>query len=297
MPAFLFPGQGSQKPGVAHRFAQCSTKARDLVQLADKLLPQAVMSVMRDGPQEALNDTRNAQPALVCAEMAAVACLEEVGIVPDVCAGHSLGEISALVAAGALTFSDALPLVCERARLMSENVPEGGMAAVLGLAPETIADALSDDAQIANYNGPGQTIISGTTRALETAAEQLKAAGAKRVLPLSVSGPFHSKFMDEAAHALAQYLKHIPIQPPCVPFLSSVTGTYEEDPEAIRILLAEQLVRPVRWTDVMARLAGQTAIEAGPGAVLRGLAKRMPDAPEIRAADTPEACEELARSR
>ncbi len=293
MTAFLFPGQGSQQPGAAHLFVNACPNARAVVERAQTLLPDAVFQIMRDGPRETLNDTRNAQPALVCAEMAASAYLAHIGITPEICAGHSLGEISALAAAGALSFEQALPLVGERARLMSENVPEGGMAAVLGLPPETIAEVLPENAQIANYNGPAQTIISGTKDALAEAAEGLKQAGAKRVLPLPVSGPFHSRFMSDAADALARYLADVDVLPPTVAFLSSVSGEYETDPARIKLLLAEQLVSPVRWTRVMEQLSGRQAIEVGPGAVLQGLAKRMSNAPAVRSADSPEACDRL----
>lgn len=295
MPAFLFPGQGSQRPGCAHAFARAHADARAVLCLAERLLPDTIIQIMRDGPQESLNDTRCAQPALLCAAITSNAYLQGLGIRPELCAGHSLGEISALVAAGALDFEQALPLVCERARLMSEGLPEGGMAAVIGITPELIEDALPEDAQIANYNGPNQTIISGTKPALITAAGRLKQAGAKRVLPLPVSGPFHSRFMVEASRALAAYLVNVPIRAPHIPFLSSVSGDYERDPDRIRTLLSEQLIRPVRWTTVMLRLSNRTALEAGPGGVLQGLAKRMPGAPKISAADTPEACDLLER--
>lgn len=293
MTVFLFPGQGSQQPGAAHGFADANTAAHRILEQAQAFLPDRTLRIMRDGPPEQLNDTRIAQPALLCAEAAATAYLESIGVTPALCAGHSLGEISALVAAGALAFEQALPLVCERARLMSENIPEGGMAAVLGMAPNAIEAALPENVWVANFNGPEQTIISGAEAALTEAKQRLKQAGAKRVLPLPVSGPFHSPFMTNAAQALAAYLGQVTIVPPKTPFLSSVTGVCENDPERIRTLLAEQLVSPVRWTDVMEQLADRQALEVGPGAVLRGLARRAPQAPRIHPADTPEACNQL----
>lgn len=294
MPTFLFPGQGSQKSGVAAAFCDASPAAREIFKQIRPLLPANVFAMMMHGEQDLLNDTRNAQPALLCLEIALVAHLDALAIRPEQCAGHSLGEISALTVAGVLALEAAVPLVLERARLMSENVPEGGMAAVLGMNAEAIESLLPEDVQVANYNGAAQTIISGTLAALATATEILKAAGAKRILPLPVSGPFHSKFMGEASDKLEQFLQQIPFSPPRIPFISSVSGTYETDPGRIRQLLAEQLVKPVRWTDVMRLLAGKTAVETGPGTVLAGLAKRADEAPVVYAADSLEACSTLA---
>ncbi len=293
MPIFLFPGQGSQKAGMAQLFQNAAPQSREVFERARAVLPESVMRVMMEGDQEALNDTRNAQPALVCVETAVTVYLDAIGVRPDRCAGHSLGEIAALVAAGALVFEEALRLVVERARLMSVNAPPGGMAAVLGLSAEQIGDLLPEDVQIANYNGPAQTIISGTHLALDAAAERLKSAGAKRVLSLPVSGPFHSKFMIPAAEQFACFLETVDLTPPRIPFVSSVSGCPEDNPERLRSLLAEQLYRPVQWTDVMILFGGVSAVEIGPGGVLRGLARRMDKGPEVAAADSVEACNAL----
>ena len=293
MVAFLFPGQGSQQAGAAALFRDTCAEARDIFDKAAAILPEPVLEIILSGSQEALTLTCNAQPGLLCVEAAVVALLGSLGVRPSVCAGHSLGEIPALVACGSLLLEDALRLVMERARLMSEDVPPGGMAAVMGLSPEAIEQALPDTVQIANYNGPAQTIISGTEAGLKEAAASLKEAGAKRVLPLAVSGPFHSRFMEPAARALAAYLRQTPIAPPACSFISSVSGAFETDPERMRALLAEQLYLPVRWTAVMEALSGAVAIEAGPGTVLQGLAKRMPGGPLVHSAATPEACREL----
>ena len=296
MVAFLFPGQGSQQSGAALLFRDACAETRSLFEISEEILSPEVFDALLNGSQEMLKETRYAQPALVCVEAAATAFLRSLRINPTVCAGHSLGEISALVAAGALRFEDALFLVTERARLMSENVPEGGMAAVIGLeSVSALEAALPDTVQIANYNGPSQTIISGTKAGLEEAAAALKAVGAKRVLPLAVSGPFHSRYMEPAGKALAEVLKRIPISAPAVVFISSVSGQAETDPDRIRTLLSEQLFCPVRWTDVMEALVGCKAIEAGPGAVLQGLAKRMPQSPEVYSGATPDLCRESCK--
>lgn len=294
MSFFLFPGQGSQKPGMGRDFYEASGPARALFEEAAAFMPDGFLDAIFTGEAEALNQTRLAQPALLTVEIALVRHLESIGIHPGGCAGHSLGEIPALVAAGACAFADALRFTCERARLMSENVPEGGMAAVLGLDAEAIAAALPPEVQVANYNGPAQTIISGSRAGLEAAEAALKAAGAKRVMPLKVSGPFHSEFMRPAAESFARFLAEVPFQTPRIRFISSVSGQAEDDPGTLRTLLGCQLVSPVRWTDVMKQLQGETALETGPGNVLQGLAKRMDGAPEVRSLGTLAEAESLS---
>mgnify|MGYP006291822977 CR=1 FL=1 len=237
---YLFPGQGSQKPGMGRDFHAAGGAGRAVLDAAARYLPNDFLATLFEGDAAALRPTRTAQPALLVAELAAAAHLRERGIAPSACAGHSLGEIAALAAAGALTLDDAVPLVCERARLMSENVPEGGMAAVLGLAPDAIEAVLPAGARVANYNSPDQTIITGATGPLDAAAQALKQAGAKRVMPLKVSGPFHSEDMRAAGDAFAEYLKQVPLTAPNVRFVSSVSGEAESDPQRIRALLARQ---------------------------------------------------------
>jgi len=286
MTILLFPGQGSQKPGMGEDFFEHSRAARAVFERAAAFLPSGFLDTVFHGDQETLNQTRMAQPALLVVETAIASHLESMGLAFRACAGHSLGEIPALVAAGACALEDAVRFTLERARLMSENIPEGGMAAVMGMEPEQIAALLPEGVQIANYNGPAQTIISGASYALDTAIQTLKEAGAKRVLPLKVSGPFHSEFMRPAAEQFRRVLQPIPFQKPRVPFASSVTGDFVEDPEQIRYLLAEQLVRPVRWLQTMQRIGAGSALEAGPGNVLQGLAKRIEGAPKVRCAGT-----------
>lgn len=283
---FLFPGQGSQTPGMMRDFYEGSASARGMLARAAAVLGDELLSVMFDGPEDRLRETCAAQPALVIAGAAIAAHLKSAGVRPTACAGHSVGEIAALVAAGTLAFEDALRLTRERARLMSENVPEGGMAAVLGLAPEAIEAALPEGAEVANYNGPSQTIISGPRAALDMAAESLKAAGAKRVMPLNVSGPFHSSLMKAAGEGLREYLRGVTFSAPRTHFVSSVSGREERDPHVIRELLWKQVFSPVRWTEVMRALGPEEALELGPGTVLQGLAKRTEGAPVVRAAGT-----------
>ncbi len=293
MSFFLFPGQGSQKPGMGQSLYEQAPAARALMDEAAALLPDGFFPLLFDGPAETLADTRHAQPALVTVGVAAAAHLQTLGIAPSGCAGHSVGEIPALVVSGVLSFADAIRITVERARLMSEDVPPGGMAAVIGLPAGDIAPLLPEEVGIANFNGPGQTIISGTKAGLELAALALKKGGAKRVLPLKVSGPFHSQFMIPAAKIFAEFLTKFDFAAPAVPFVSSVSGGGETDPERIRELLAQQLYSPVRWTEVMEYIGTGAALEVGPGSVLKGLAKRMKGGPLVRLAGTVEDINQL----
>jgi len=293
MAAFLFPGQGSQVPGMGLDFHEKSPAARAVFDEAAGICPPGFLELVFNGPAEALNETRNAQPALLVAEAAIARHLTSAGHVPSCCAGHSLGEYSALIAAGALGLSDGFTLVMERARCMAEYAAEGGMCAVMGLSAEAIEAALPEGAQVANYNGPQQTIISGGTEALTAASAALKDAGARRVLPLKVSGPFHSALMSRAAQAFRPALDRVVLSPPEHPFVSSVSGRHESDPEAIRELLARQICAPVRWTDVMLAIGSGRGVEVGPGNVLQGIAKRIDGAPAVEPAGTLDQAETL----
>lgn len=263
-----------------------SEAAQAVFARAENCLDPALFEAMFEGPDETLKDTRNAQPALVLHGAAAAEHLKSAGIEPTVCAGHSVGEIGALYACESLTLQDALNFVVRRAELMATESPEGGMAAVLGLAPEAIEAALPDGVDVANYNGPGQTIVSGPHDALESAISALKQAGAKRVLPLPVSGPFHSRCMRDAGEKLRTHIDAMPVRDPAIPFVSSVTGTFERSADAIREALSLQLYSPVRWTETMLTIGPVDALETGPGSVLQGLAKRTEGAPGIRPAGT-----------
>lgn len=285
MSFFLFPGQGSQKTAMGQDFYERSPVAKAVLDEANDLYTEGdLLHILFTGTQEEINQTRVAQPGLLAVEVAIARHLIAAGYAPSGCAGHSLGEIPALVVAGAVAFDEAFRFTLVRARLMSENVPQGGMAAVMGLEPDTIEANLPKGVQVANFNGPGQTIISGTKAGIEAAGPALIAAGAKRVLPLPVSGPFHSDLMGPAAKQFAEALAHIPFKTPAIPFISSVTASRVVDPDTIRTLLSEQLYSPVRWTEVMAEIGHQDAIEVGPGNVLRGLARRMDGGPRVRCA-------------
>jgi [acyl-carrier-protein] S-malonyltransferase len=293
MPFFLFPGQGSQKPGMLHDFYESSENARSVIDSAVSTMGDSFLSILFEGPEDSLRDTRVAQPALVTAGIAISAHLHSIGIEATGTAGHSIGEIAALAVAGSLETETAIAMAKERARLMAEESPEGTMAAVLGLAPEAIQEALPEGTEIANFNGPQQTIISGTKEAVETAQSVLKEAGAKRVLPLNVSGPFHSTNMQKAAELFEKIIADITITTPSIPFFSSVSGRQESDPEQIRELLWKQLYSPVLWTQTMNAIGPIDAFEVGPGNVLAGIARRIDTAPTVTVAGTLEAIEKI----
>lgn len=290
---FLYPGQGSQAPGMGRDFYDASPAARAVLDEAAAQAGDSFLTTLFEGDADTLAQTRVQQPALLAVEVAVTRHLESRGIRPAACAGHSLGEFSALVGAGVLEFGAAFALVQARARLMSEQVPEGGMAAVLGLDPAAIAAALPEGVDIANYNGPQQTIISGAKEGVAQAVEALKAAGAKRVLPLPVSGPFHSTLMGPAAARFREALADAPLRAPRCRFVSSVSGGEVADPEEIRALLGRQIDSPVRWTDVMRAFGPVPALEVGPGNVLQGLAKRTDGGPQVQAAGTLAAADAL----
>ena len=293
MSFFLFPGQGSQAPGMGKDFYEGAPVSRETLDQAERVLGPGYLDTLFEGSAEDLRETRMAQTALVAVGVAVARHLDTMGIRPKACAGHSIGELSALVVAGSLDFEASLRLTVERARLMSEEVPEGSMAAVIGLAPEAIGPALPDEVDVANFNGPGQTIVSGSIAGLEQASISLKEAGARRVLPLQVSGPFHSRFMRGAGEEFKEFLRDVEIAPPAVRFVSSVTGVEEADPETIRDLLSKQLYSPVRWTGVMLTLGEGTALEVGPGKTLQGIAKRIEGAASVSLAGTLEATQTL----
>lgn len=291
---YLFPGQGSQAPGMARDYYDASAPARAALEEAEDILRMDLLQRMFDGPEEDLRDTRVAQVALVAMGVAIARHLGARDIPPEGAAGHSIGEIAALVISDALDYGDALCFTRERARLMAEASVDGTMAAVLGLDPDAISKALPAGAEIANFNGPGQTIISGDTDAIDSSKIALEQAGATRILPLNVSGPFHSSLMKPAALELKEYLKSITLRRPKIRFVSSVTGAQESDPATIKELLWKQLYSPVRWTKVMETLGPVRAIEAGPGKTLQGIARRIENAPEVSSAGTLEQARELA---
>ena len=281
--AFLFPGQGSQYVGMG---ADLPT-AVEVFDRADRLLGFALSRLCLEGPAEALDDTVNTQPAILAVSVAALEALRERLGPPRWVAGHSLGEFSALVAAGALTFEDALYLVRERGRLMKEagQRSPGGMAAVIGLERETvgricaqISEQSSAHVGIANDNCPGQIVISGDEEALQAALAALSAAGARRAVRLAVSIAAHSPLMAGAAAEFRKLLDGVVIRPPQVTFVANATAGPLSDPDEIRQALGRQLTSPVHWNDSMRWIIGQGAacfVEVGPGDVLSGLLKRI----------------------
>ena len=274
-------------------FYDGSPAARTILDAAAALAGPDFLPLVFDGPADTLNLTINAQPALVAVEVAIGRHLESIGVKPSVCAGHSVGEFAALVLAGAMAFEDAFALVQARGRCMSEGVPEGTMAAVLMLDAEKVEAALPEGAYVANYNGPTQTILAGTKEALENAAVAMKDAGARKVLPVRVSGPFHSPLMKNAEAAFRAELASATIAAPTIAFASSVTGHHENDPDTIRELLARQICAPIRWTQVCSTIGPVPAVECGAGKVLQGIAKRMDNAPDVALAGTLEEATQL----
>lgn len=293
--AFLFPGQGSQSVGMGKDLTQQFDCARKRFAEADAVLGRSISMIILEGPLDELTKTQNTQPALFTIEAAITDVLREKGIVPSYTAGHSLGEYSALYAAGVITFEDGIRLVAQRGELMAQagkNAP-GTMAAVIGLEKGKIAEVLkmitSGIVVTANENEPNQTVISGEVRAVQEAGERLMEAGARKVIPLTVSGAFHSPLMKGAADSIAPVLETVSFGTPVCPVIANVTAKPETDPSFMKQLLIQQLTAPVRWVDSMKTLAGFNplrCIEAGPGSVLRGLARKCSDTLNVVAADT-----------
>ncbi|CAN7521805.1 ACP S-malonyltransferase [Devosia sp. LjRoot16] len=294
--AFTFPGQGSQAVGMGKDLADAYQEARNVFAEVDDALGQKLSAIMFEGPDETLRLTENAQPALMAVSVAVTRVLESRGFsLKDnaaYVAGHSLGEYSALAAAGAFSLADAARLLKIRGQAMQQAVPvgQGAMAAILGLDLETVLRAANDaeDGEIcgvANDNAPGQVVISGHVGAVNRAIELLKAAGAKRALPLPVSAPFHCALMRPAADAMEHALNQVTVKSPIVPVVANVLAKPITDPEEIKKRLVEQVTGMVRWTECVGWLVkdgGVTQlVELGSGKVLSGLAKRI--APETAA--------------
>ena len=293
--AFLFPGQGSQAVGMLDAWGDHPAVAQTLAE-ASEALDTDIARLIREGPKDQLDLTTNTQPVMLTAGIACYrAWMAETGTAPAVVAGHSLGEYSALVAAGALSLADALPLVRFRAQAMQEAVPVGvgAMAAILGLDADTVragcaeaAAASGEVVEAANFNDPKQTVISGSQAGVAKACELLKAAGAKRTLPLAVSAPFHCSLMRPAAERLKERLASVSFQAPRVPVLNNIDVMAEFDPARIRDALYRQAFGPVRWFETVQAIHGLGVtymIECGPGKVLAGMVKRI-DAEAISAA-------------
>ncbi|MEQ2526450.1 ACP S-malonyltransferase [Bacillaceae bacterium CLA-AA-H227] len=284
--AFLFPGQGSQAVGMGKSLFDKEDSVRALFEKADTRLGLPLSKTIFEGPMEELTLTTNAQPALLVTSIAILQYFKQANIEADYVAGHSLGEYTALVAAGALSFEDAVYAVRKRGEFMEEAVPnrEGTMAAVLGLGRDELAKVTEEIAnegnpvQLANINCPGQIVISGSRKGVELAGVKAKEAGAKRVLPLEVSGPFHSSLMKPASTKLQGVLDEIEIKEANIPVIANVTATEMTAPAEIKEKLIQQLYSPVQWEDSVKKmidLGVDTFIEIGPGKVLSGLVKKI----------------------
>ena len=287
--AFVFPGQGSQSVGMLNSISE-RPEVRATLHEASEALGEDVAKLIAEGPAEALSLTTNTQPVMLTAAVAFYrAWLAAGGSTPSVMAGHSLGEYSALVASGVISFKDAVPLVRFRAEAMQSAVPvgTGGMAAILGLDDATVIKVCAEASaasggvvEAVNFNAPGQVVIAGASDAVTKACELLKAAGAKRALPLPVSAPFHSSLLQPASEKLKGYLANIEFKAPTIPVINNVDVQVLNDPIAIKDALVRQAAKPVRWQETIQAMAGKgvtQVVECGPGKVLAGLTKRIND--------------------
>ena len=287
--AFVFPGQGSQSVGMLNSITD-RPEVRATLEEASEALGEDVAKLISEGPAEALSLTTNTQPVMLTSAIAFYrAWLASGGAIPKVLAGHSLGEYSALVVAGVISFEDALPLVRFRAEAMQTAVPvgAGGMAAILGLDDAIVKTVCAEAAaasggvvEAVNFNAPGQVVIAGGSDAVTKACELLKAAGAKRALPLPVSAPFHSSLLQPASEKLKAYLANIKFKVPTISVINNVDVEILNDPTAIKDALVRQAAKPVRWQETINMMAQQgitQVVECGPGKVLAGLTKRIND--------------------
>ena len=288
--AIVFPGQGSQSVGMMQGFEAYPSVHATFVE-AGEVLGQDLWALVEDGPADLLNQTVNTQPVMLTADIALYRAWQEAGgAKASLMAGHSLGEYAALVAAGAMSFADALPLVRFRAQSMQDAVPQGvgAMAAIMGLDDERVIAACAEAAQgqsveAVNFNAPNQVVIAGHKEAVERAIAAAKALGAKRGLLLPVSAPFHSRLLQPAADKLKTYLDGVSVAPANVAVLHNVDVTAATDPGAIRAALARQAASPVRWVQTIEAFVAQGVthiVECGPGTVLTGLARRI--APDLQ---------------
>ncbi len=308
MRAFVFPGQGAQTIGMGRDLAEAYTAARAVFDEVDEALGEKLSAVIWDGDIDTLTLTANAQPALMATSMAAMRALESEGVTVEAAAyvaGHSLGEYSALCAAGSLSISDAARLLRTRGRAMQEAVPvgEGAMAALLGLDFEGASEVAREASergsvcQAANDNDPSQVVVSGHKAAVERAVELAKAAGAKRAILLPVSAPFHCALMEPAAAAMAEALSHVDVNEPKVPVVANVEAAAVSHPALIRSLLVEQVTHSVRWRESVAWMAAKGVSEfweIGAGKALSGMIRRIEPGALVRQVGTPDAVREAA---
>jgi [acyl-carrier-protein] S-malonyltransferase len=304
MIAFLFPGQGSQRVGMGRAFAEAEPVARATFDEADAALGVPLSRLCFDGPEAELTLTENTQPAILTVSVAIARVLEARGWRPDFYAGHSLGEYSAHVAAGTIAFPDAVCTVRARGRYMQEAVPvgAGAMAAILGLDADAVAAVCAEAAQgevvsPANLNAPGQVVIAGSAGAVQRAGALAKAAGAKRVIPLSVSAPFHCALMKPAEDRLAPELRALAVQAPRRPVVANVDAEPKRDGAAAIEALVRQVSGAVRWEAVVRRLASEgvrTYVEVGPGTVLAGLVRKIDRDARVASLEDPAGLDALA---
>lgn len=283
--AFVFPGQGAQKVGMGKDFYDNYDVAKKMFKEADEALGYSIMKMCFEGPEEDLKLTANTQPAILTISCIANEILKENGIQPEITGGHSLGEYSALVAAGVLNFQDAVALVHKRGSYMQEAVPvgEGGMAAIIGVDRDKIVEvcqqvSAESPVQAVNFNCPGQIVIAGATKGVELAVEELKAAGAKKAVILPVSAPFHSTLMKPAAEKLAVELGKVTISDAKIPVVANVSAEILTKAEDIKASLVAQAASPVLWEDCVARMkefGADVLLEAGPGKTLCGFNRRI----------------------
>ncbi len=290
--AFVFPGQGSQKVGMLKDLYEAYPIVRERFAQADEALGYSISQLCFEGPDTELVKTANTQPAILTASVACYEILKEKGFTPDIVGGHSLGEYSALVAAGVLDFKDAVYVVHKRGEYMQEAVPlgEGAMAAILALSREEVVCICAEvndtvgSVQAVNFNCPGQIVIAGATKAVEVAAEKMKEAGAKRAVMLPVSAPFHSRLMEPAAKRLQEELNKIEVKNAQIPVVANITGEILTDGATIKAALVKQAAAPVLWEDCVATMVdfGVTRfVEVGPGKVLTGFTKKINKAMEL----------------
>lgn len=283
--AFLFPGQGSQAVGMGKELVEKYGVAEDIFARADQALGFGLTNLIFEGPEEELRKTTNTQPAILTASVAALAVLEKEGLKPAMAAGHSLGEYSALVAAGVIAFEDAVQLVRKRGAFMQEAVPlgEGSMAAIMGMDRNAVVEICEQASaagivQAVNFNCPGQIVIAGSVKAVEKAVEMLKTAGAKRAIILPVSAPFHCTMMKPAAEKLGRELETVKFYDAKIPVVANINAKIMTNKDEIKAALVQQAASPVLWEDCMKTMVQegvQTFIEAGPGKVLSGFTKKI----------------------
>lgn len=305
--AYVFPGQGSQSVGMGRAIADNSRLAKGVFAEADEVLDFPLSALCFEGPEEKLNLTENTQPALLTTSVALWKEFEAHAPEPDYVAGHSLGEYSALVAAGSLAFADAVRVVRARGQLMEAAVPagNGAMAAVLGLDRETLETLCRDvstereTVELANLNCPGQIVISGTSAGVKAAAERAREAGARRVVPLTVSGPFHSSLMKPAGERLQKVLEGVRVQSARIPVVANVCACPLRSGDDIERALVRQVAAPVLWEDSVRWMLEQgvdTFVEIGPGRVLSGLIRKIDRKANVYHVEDPESLEKTLRS-